>query len=93
MRSFSTERPAQGQPGTATASRLVTQSLRLRCQGWPMSHVEICECHARECLVAAGQSEDLLKREVLLRLALDWMAEAIAALKQPLPRATPAHYH
>ena len=58
-----------------------------------MSHVEICECHARECLVAVGQSEDLLKREVLLRLALDWMAEAIAALKQPQLRGTPAHYH
>jgi hypothetical protein len=58
-----------------------------------MSHAELCERHARECLAAAGQSEDPLKREVLLRLVLDWMAEAIAALKQPLPRATPAHYH
>ena len=59
-----------------------------------MSHVELCERHARECLVAAGQSEDALKREVLLRLALDWMAEAIEPLKQPASsRATPLRYH
>src|SRR5215470_7290669 len=48
-----------------------------------MSHAELCEHHARECLAAAGQSEDPVKREVLLRLALDWMAETIAMLKQP----------
>ena len=59
-----------------------------------MSHVEICERRARQCLVAAGQSEDALKREVLLRLALDWMAEAIAVLKQPASgRAAPFRYH
>jgi hypothetical protein len=43
-----------------------------------MSQAELCERHAKECLQAAGQSEDPLTREMLLRLALDWMADAIA---------------
>jgi hypothetical protein len=37
-----------------------------------MSQGELCERHAEECLQAAGQSEDPLTREMLLRLALDW---------------------
>ena len=48
-----------------------------------MSQAELCERHANECLQAAGQSADPQTREMLLRLALDWMAEALAALKQP----------
>ena len=62
---------------------------------WPMSQAELCERHAKECLQAAGQSEDPLTREMLLRLALDWMADAIAALKQPaqLKGTPPRNYH
>jgi hypothetical protein len=60
-----------------------------------MSQAELCERHAKECLQAAGQSEDPLTRELLLRLALDWMADAIAALKRPaLLKGTPLrNYH
>ena len=60
-----------------------------------MSQAELCECHAKECLQAAGQSEDPLTREMLLRLALDLMADAIAALKQPaqLKGTPPRNYH
>jgi len=60
-----------------------------------MSQAELYERHAKECLQAAAQSEDPLTREMLLRLALDWMADAIAALKQPaqLKGTPPRNYH
>ena len=59
-----------------------------------MSQAELSEHQAKECLQAAGRSEAPLKREMPLTLALDWTADAIAALKQPaLIRVTPRNYH
>ena len=39
------------------------------------SHVELCEHHAKDCLQAA-------EREMLLRHALEWMRDGLAASKQ-----------
>ena len=49
----------------------------------PMSsQVELCEHHAKDCLQAAEQTEDSLAREMLLRHALEWMRDGLAASKQ-----------
>ena len=49
----------------------------------PMSsQVELCEHHAKDCLQAAEQTEDPLAREMLLRHALEWMRDGLAASKQ-----------
>jgi hypothetical protein len=46
------------------------------------SRVELCEHHARDCLRAAEKTEDPLAREMLLRPALEWMRDGLAASKQ-----------
>jgi hypothetical protein len=46
------------------------------------SHVELCEHHAMDCLQAAEKTEDPLAREMLLRHALEWMRDGLAASKQ-----------
>ena len=49
----------------------------------PMSsQVELCEHHAKDCLQAAEKAEDPLAREMLLRHALEWMQDGLAASKQ-----------
>jgi hypothetical protein len=49
----------------------------------PMSsQVELCEHHAKDCLQAAEKAEDPLAREMLLRHALEWMRDGLAASKQ-----------
>jgi hypothetical protein len=49
----------------------------------PMSsQVELCEHHAKDCLQAAERTEDPLAREMLLRHALEWMRDGLAASKQ-----------
>src|SRR5262245_42091182 len=49
----------------------------------PMSsHVELCEHHAKDCLQAAEKTEDPFAREMLLRHALEWMRDGLAASKQ-----------
>jgi hypothetical protein len=46
------------------------------------SQVELCEHHAKDCLHAAEKAEDPLAREMLLRHALEWMRDGLAASKQ-----------
>ena len=46
------------------------------------SQVELCEHHAKDCLQAAEKTEDALAREMLLRHALEWMRDGLAASKQ-----------
>jgi hypothetical protein len=46
------------------------------------SQVELCEHHAKDCLQAAEQTEDPWAREMLLRQALEWMRDGLAASKQ-----------
>ena len=49
----------------------------------PMSsQVELCEHHAKDCFQAAERTEDPLAREMLLRHALEWMRDGLAASKQ-----------
>jgi hypothetical protein len=43
------------------------------------SQVELCEHHAKDCLQAAEKTEDPLAREMLLRHALEWMRDGLAA--------------
>jgi hypothetical protein len=50
----------------------------------PMSS-ELCEHHARECLQAAEETDNPRAREVLLRLALDWLQDALAEARQSKP--------
>jgi hypothetical protein len=58
-------------------------ALAQRTRGWPMSsQVELCEHHAKDCLQAAEKTEDPLAREMLLRHALEWMRDGLAASKQ-----------
>ena len=40
------------------------------------------EHHAKDCLQAAEKTEDPFAREMLLRHALEWMRDGLAALKQ-----------
>ena len=48
----------------------------------PMSsQVELCEHHAKDCLQAAEKTEDPLAREMLLRHALEWLRDGLAASK------------
>jgi hypothetical protein len=46
------------------------------------SQVELCEHHAKDCLQAAERTEDPLAREMLLRNALEWLRDGLAASKQ-----------
>jgi len=46
------------------------------------SQVEFCEHHAKDCLQAAEKTEDPLAREMLLRNALEWLRDGLAASKQ-----------
>jgi len=46
------------------------------------SQVELCEHHAKHCRQAAERTEDPLAREMLLRHALEWMRDGLAASKQ-----------
>jgi hypothetical protein len=46
------------------------------------SHVELCEHYAKDCIQAAEKAEDPLAREMLLRHALEWMRDGLAASKQ-----------
>ena len=46
------------------------------------SEVELCEHHAKDCLRAAEKTEDPLAREMLLRHALEWLRDGLAASKQ-----------
>src|SRR5262249_47540021 len=49
----------------------------------PMSlQVELCEHLAQDCLQAAERTKDPQTRELLLRHAVQWMRDALAALKQ-----------
>jgi hypothetical protein len=45
------------------------------------SRVDLCEHHAKACLQAAEKSEDPLAREMLLRHALEWLRNGLAASK------------
>jgi hypothetical protein len=45
------------------------------------SRVELCEHHAKDCLHAAEKSEDPLARKMLLRHALEWLRDGLAASK------------
>jgi hypothetical protein len=74
----------ESQPGLRTASWL---ALVERAQGWQgetamSSQAELCEHHAQDCLQAAEQTEDPWAREMLLRQALEWMRDGLAASKQ-----------
>jgi hypothetical protein len=51
-------------------------------EGPMSSQVEICEHYAKDCLQAAERTEDPLAREMLLRHALEWMRDGLAASKQ-----------
>jgi hypothetical protein len=51
------------------------------------SQVELCEHHAKDYLQAAERAEDPLAREMLLRHALEWMRDGLAASKQSKLRA------
>jgi hypothetical protein len=49
----------------------------------PMSlPVKLCEHLAQDCLQAVEGTKDPQTRELLLRHALEWMQDALAALKQ-----------
>jgi hypothetical protein len=49
----------------------------------PMSsRADLCEHQARECLQAAEQTDNPCARDVLLRLALDWLQDALAEARQ-----------
>ena len=49
----------------------------------PMSlQVELCEHLAQDCLQAAERTKDPQTRELLLRHAVQWMQDALAALNQ-----------
>ena len=72
---------------TPTASRgCATAFLAgIRCPhevGAMSSEVELCEHHAKDCLQAAEKTEDPLAREMLLRHALEWLRDGLAASKQ-----------
>ena len=44
--------------------------------------VKLCEHLAQHCLQAAERTKDPQTRELLLRHAVQWMQDALAALKQ-----------
>jgi hypothetical protein len=44
--------------------------------------VKLCEHLAQDCLQAVEGTKDPETRELLLRHALEWMQDALAALKQ-----------
>jgi len=44
--------------------------------------VELCEHLAQDCLQAAERTKDPQTRELLLRHAVQWAQDALAALKQ-----------
>jgi hypothetical protein len=46
------------------------------------SRAELCEYHARECLQAAERTDNPRAREVLIRLARDWLQDALAEARQ-----------
>jgi hypothetical protein len=46
------------------------------------AHVRLCGHRAMDCLQAAAQTDNPRAREVLLRLALDWLQDALTASKQ-----------
>jgi hypothetical protein len=52
------------------------------------SRTELCEHQARECLQAAERTDNPRAREVLLRLALDWLQDALAEARQSEPPST-----
>ena len=47
--------------------------------------VKLCEHLAQDCLQAVEGTKDPQTRELLLRHALEWMQDALAALKQSNP--------
>src|SRR5499427_9847102 len=72
---------------TPTASRglrhCVLAGIKYLHEVGPMSpQVALCEHHARDCLQAAEKTEDPLAREMLLRHALEWLRDGLAASKQ-----------
>jgi hypothetical protein len=70
----------ESQPGLR---HCVPAGIRCAHEVGPMSsHVELCEHHAKDCLQAAERTEDPLAREMLLRHALEWMWDGLAASKQ-----------
>ena len=56
------------------------------------SLAELYEHHARDCIHAAGQADNPKSREMLLKLAREWMA-ALQALMQSKPPNTDAPSH
>jgi hypothetical protein len=52
------------------------------------SRAELCEHQATECLQAAERTDNPRAREVLLRLALDWLQDALAEARQSKPPST-----
>ena len=71
----------EGQPGLRQLAPWL--ALGVAHEAGPMSsQVELCEHHAKDCLQAAERAEDPLAREMLLRHALEWMRDALAASKQ-----------
>jgi hypothetical protein len=46
------------------------------------AHVKLCGHRAMDCLQAAARTDNPRAREALLRLALDWLQDALTASKQ-----------
>ena len=70
----------ESQPGLR---HCVLAGIRCAHEVGPMSSpVELCEHHAKDCLQAAERTEDPWAREMLLRHALEWMRDGLAASKQ-----------
>jgi hypothetical protein len=71
----------ESRPGLRATCALA--GIRCAFEAGPMSsQVELCEHHAKDCLQAAERAEDPLAREMLLRHALEWMRDGLAASKQ-----------
>jgi transposase len=57
------------------------------------SRAELCEYHARECLQAAERTDNPRAREVLIRLARDWLQDALAETRQSKVEHPPRTEH
>ena len=71
--------PNRSQPGP---NQCVLAGVKVSEVGPMPSQVELCEHHAKDCLQAAEKTEDPLAREMLLRNALEWLRDGLAASKQ-----------
>jgi hypothetical protein len=74
----------RGEPAMPTAT-LIYEDHAVECAraaDQRAAHVKLCGHRAMDCLQAAARTDNPRAREALLRLALDWLQDALTASKQ-----------